>query len=230
MKSIDLRWLALALAAGLLAGCSTARPPALIGGQNLFNGTDLANWKAVLAKPGVSKEDVWSVRGGLIICKGEPLGYIHTDTAYTNYQLLVEWRWAPGKAPGNSGIFLRINGEPKPLPRCIECQLKSGDAGDLYGFHGMKIDGEPDRRKEVKDHVLGGDFVGIAKVRAHERTPGRWNRAEIVVEGPNVAVWVNGKKVNEAFNCEVVAGPIGLQSEGGEVQFRTVRLQPLARP
>ena len=220
----------LSFTAGLLAACSTSRPPALTRGQDLFNGADLSNWRAVLATPGVAKDDVWTVRDRLIICKGEPLGYIHTDTAYTNYLLLVEWRWAPGKAPGNSGIFLRINGEPRPLPRCLECQLKSGDAGDLYGFHTMKIDGDPARRKEVKDHELGGDFIGVSKTCRHEKTPGQWNRAEILVEGPNVAVWINGKKVNEAFNCEVVPGPIGLQSEGGEVHFRTVRIQPLARP
>ena len=219
----------LSLVASLMVSCSTPRPPALTRGENLFNGADLSNWRAVLAGSGVKKEDVWSVRDGLIVCRGEPLGYLQSEAQFTNYLLLVEWRWAPGKPPGNSGIFLRVNGEPLPLPRCIECQLKSGGAGDLYGFHTMKIDGEPARRKEVKNHELGGDFVGVTRLAAREKTPGQWNRAEILVEGPNVAVWINGKKVNEAFNCEVVPGPIGLQSEGGEIHFRTVRIQPLER-
>jgi len=139
----------------------------------------------------------------------------------------VEWRWAPGKDPGNSDVFLRINGDRKPLPRCIENQLKSGDAGDLYGFHGMKIDGNKARRVEQKNHELGGDFIGVRKLFANERPPGEWNRLEVLAAGPNLTVWVNGKKVNEAFGCEVVAGPIGLQSEGGEVHFRNVRLTPL---
>ena len=162
MKYLHL--LALATLGSLLVSCASTKRPTLTRGEDLFNGKDLSNWQAVSAKPGISKEDVWSVRDGLIICKGDPIGFIQTDTRYTNYKLMVEWRWAPGKAPGNSGIFLRINGEPRPLPRCMECQLKSGDAGDVYAFHGMKIDGDPARRKEVKNHELGGDFVGFKKI------------------------------------------------------------------
>lgn len=195
--------------------------------MELFDGKDLAGWRSILAKPEVKMEEVWSVRDGAIVCKGEPLGFIESSESFTNFRLQVDWRWAPGKEPGNSGVFLRINGARKPLPRCIEHQLKSGDAGDLYGFHGMKIDGVADRRIEVKGHEIGGDFVGVKKMSANEKSPGEWNRTEIVVQGDKITVTVNGKLVNEAFGCEVVAGPIGLQSEGGEVHFRNVRLTPL---
>jgi len=219
----------LTILAALLVSCSTTAEKRFAGGVDLFNGKDLANWKAVSAKPEVGKDQVWSVRDGMIVCKGDPMGYIHTDQSYSNFRLLVEWRWAPGQPPGNSGVFLRINGQPKPLPRCIECQLKSGDAGDLYGFHAMKIDGAAERRREVKNHELGGDFVGVKKIAGHENPPGQWNRYEILADGPKLTIWVNGKKVNEAFDTEVVSGPIGLQSEGGEIHFRNVRLVPLAR-
>jgi hypothetical protein len=204
-------------------------PPAQAGPEGifLFNGFDLGNWKAVLAKPGVTKEQVFSVRDEMIICKGEPLGFIQTDKTFTNFKLEVQYRWAPGTKPGNSGVFLRINGEPRPLPRCIECQLKAGDAGDLYGFHGMKIDGAQARRTEKKGHELGGDFVGVKKLHANENRAGQWNRVEIELRGRNLQVKVNGRLVNEATDCEVVAGPIGLQSEGGEIHFRKVRLVPL---
>ena len=87
----------------------------------------------------------------------------------------------------NSGVFLRINGAPKPLPRCIENQLKSGDAGDLYGFHGMKIDGDKARRIEVKAHELGGDFVGVKKLLGNEKPPGAWNRLEVLADGERAA-------------------------------------------
>ena len=147
----------------LVVSCAGDREKSTSKAVHLFNGRDLAGWSAVSAKPGTRLEDVWSVRDGIIICKGEPLG-LHSDgQSYTDFKLMVEWRWAPGKPPGNSGVFLRINGEPKPLPRCIEHQLKSGDAGDLYGFHGMKIDGDNARRMEVKTHELGGDLVGVKK-------------------------------------------------------------------
>ena len=193
----------------------------------LFNGLDLGSWTAVLAKPGVAKDQVFSVRDGMIICKGDPLGFIQTDKTFTNFKLEVQYRWAPGTKPGNSGVFLRINGEPRPLPRCIECQLKAGDAGDLYGFHGMKLDGDKARRTEKKGHELAGDFVGVKKLHANENRAGQWNRVEVELREGNLQVKVNGRVVNEATNCQVVAGPIGLQSEGGEIHFRKVRLVPL---
>jgi hypothetical protein len=38
---------------------------------------------------------------------------------------------------------------------------------------------------------------------------------------------VNGEKVNEATDCDVLAGAIGLQSEGGEIHFRSIHVTPL---
>lgn len=207
-----------------LATAFAAQAPATI---ELFNGTSLAGWRAVSAKPGTAMEAVWSVRDGVIVCKGEPMGYIHTERHFTNFLLTVEWRWTPGKKPGNSGVFLRINGEPKALPRCIECQLKSGDAGDVYGFHGMKIDGDKARKVEKKGHELGGDLVGVRKRFRNENPPGQWNRFEIELRGGLLKIKVNGTQVNEAVGCEMTPGPVGLQSEGGEIQFRRVRITPL---
>jgi len=222
-----LLFLSHALFAALFVSSASVRGASDPKAVDLFNGKDLSNWKAVLARPEVKKEDVFSVRDGVIVCKGEPLGFIQTDQTFTNFKLTAEWRWAPGTTPGNSGVFLRINGDPKPLPRCIECQLKSGDAGDVYGFHGMKIDGDKAHRVEVKAHELGGDFVGVKKRFANENPPGQWNRYELSLVRGNLTVWVNGKQTNEASDCEVIAGPIGLQSEGGEIHFRNVRLVPL---
>jgi hypothetical protein len=196
--------------------------------KELFNAKDLTGWRSYLSEHQVGTEDVWSVRDGILICKGEPMGYLYTTQDFTNFKLLVEWRWAPGKEPGNSGVLMRINGEPKPLPRSLESQLKSGDAGDLYGFHGMSIRGEDAQRAvSVKAHPLGGDLLGVRKMAGAEVSPGEWNRMEIELQGAKVKVRVNGKLVNEAGDCEVIAGPIGLQSEGGEIHFRKVQLTPL---
>ena len=62
-----------------------------------------------------------------------------------------------------------------------------------------------------------------------EKTPGEWNKVDITVDGPSLAVRMNGTLVNEASGAEVSAGPVGLQSEGGEIHFRNVRITPLAR-
>jgi len=192
----------------------------------LFNGKDLSAWQVYLDESGSKMEDVWSVKDGILVCKGRPTGYLYTKRDFTSYVLIVEWRWAPGTKPGNSGVLLRINGEPRTLPRSIEAQLKSGDAGDLYGFHGLKIDGDPARTIHQTSSGTG-ELAGVKKITGAENPPGEWNRYEIRLDGPALEVKVNGTLVNEAKDCEVLSGPIGLQSEGGEIHFKTVELRPL---
>jgi Domain of Unknown Function (DUF1080) len=192
----------------------------------LFNGSDLTGWDSFL-KEGKKTADVWSVRDGVLVCKGEPMGYLHTKEEFTNFKLTVEWRWAPGTTPGNSGVLMRLNGEARPLPRSLEVQLKSGNAGDVFGFHGMTLSGEAARMKHVENHELGGKLTGVAREGGAEVAPGEWNKLEITLKQGELDVVLNGKPVNRATGCEVISGPIALQSEGGEIHFRTVRITPL---
>jgi hypothetical protein len=225
MRAVAISCILLAVA-GL--SCKSSQPTEAAGtAVELFDGKSLEGWKHFLVKPDVAMDEVWSVKDGILICKGDPLGYLRTTGEYTNFRLAVEWRWAPGTEPGNNGVLLRVNGEPTGVPRCIECQLKSGDAGDLYGFHGMKISGDPARMRSEKGHAVVGDLVGVSKTEAREKPAGEWNLVEIVADGSKVTVSVNGAQVNEATDCDVVAGPIALQSEGGEIHFRMVSLTPL---
>jgi hypothetical protein len=201
------------------------------GPIQLFNGKDLSGWRVVLVEPNVPIERVWSVRDGVLVGTGEPLGYLHTEQSFTSYRLVVEWRWAPGttvtpdKVP-NSGVLMRINGEPKGIPRALEAQLRSGNAGDLYGFWGMKLAGDPQRMRRRSDNPLLGEMTGVTRLGDLERPIGEWNRYDIVLDAGRITVHVNGTKANEAHDAEVLAGPIGLQSEGGEIHFRKVELTP----
>ncbi len=208
------------------ASCATFDDDDRRGAVELFNGRDLEGWTAFSVKDGTRKEDVWSVQDGVIVCKGEPMGWLATTRAFTNACLALEYRWAPGKAPGNSGVFVRLNGAPKALPRCVEVQLKHGNAGDLFGFHGMPVSCSDTNRAIVKKGgELTGDLAGAKRLVGAENPPGEWNRLEIEFEDDEIEVELNGKDVNEVKCAERAPGPIALQSEGGEVQFRNIRIR-----
>jgi hypothetical protein len=209
--------------------CSSAAAEEKCGKTcKLFNGECLAGWQCFLVDDDVKTEDVWSVRDGLLVCKGEPLGYLYTKGEYQDFKLAIEWRWAPGGEPGNSGVLLRIQDDAVSfLPKCVEAQLKSGSAGDVWAFYGAKVEGPPDRFKKIEGHDALGDFAGVGKIKAAEKEPGEWNLYEITFQGDKLTLKVNGEKVNEASGCDVVAGPIGLQSEGGEIHFRRIELSPV---
>jgi hypothetical protein len=220
-------------AAILLAACSktpvatTVETSAAETSVSLFDGTSLAGWSHVLVGEGVKKEDVWSAKDGTLVCKGTPFGYLFTNDSYQDFTLNFEWRWAPGGEPGNSGVLLRIAGEPATfMPKCVEAQLKHENAGDIWGFFGASIDGPAERITEIKDHESLGDFKGVKKIKAAEKPPGEWNHYEIKVSGENLTLKVNGELVNEASGLDVLSGPIGLQSEGAEIHFRNIHLIP----
>jgi hypothetical protein len=193
---------------------------------DLFDGKSLHGWKHILADPSVPRDDVWSVQDGILTCKGKPIGAIYKGPSIEDFRLVVEYRWAPDTEPGNSGIFSRIHGDMRPLPRTVEVQLQHGNAGDLLGLQGRTIAAGQPRFFAIKAHPDAGDIAGVRKVTAAENKPGEWNQVEIEASGPNYRVWLNGKLVNEVTGVEQVAGPIGLQSEGGVIQFRKVTVIP----
>jgi len=209
-----------------IASCSGPRSGSGAGIE-LFNGRSLAGWKHVLADPSVPQGKVWSVRDGMIVCQGEPFGFLYTDREFTNFRLEVQYRWPPGAKPGNSGIFSRVNDFSRAIPRCVEVQLMHGSAGDVLTLQGMKLGAEQPRYFHIANHAVAGDIDGVKKTQDAEAAPGEWNRVEILAQGGSYTVWINGQKVNEAVGVELQRGPIGLQSEGGEIHFRRVMITPL---
>jgi hypothetical protein len=208
----------------MVAACSSLRD---WGSISLFNGKNLDGWTAVSQDPSLPANAVWSVRDGILVCKGEPLGYLASNRKFTNCQVELDYRWAPGQKPGNSGIFFRVNGPTRALPRCIEVQLQHGNAGDIMGLQGMPLRGPADRFQTVANHAVAGDIAIVKRSEGAEKPAGEWNHVKVVVQGNDVRVWFNGRQINEATGAPILAGPVGLQSEGGEVQFRNVRLTPL---
>lgn len=228
MKTTNL--LVFAVAGIVLTSCSKTQvhtTAKATESAELFNGTNLDGWSHVLVGEGARKEDVWSVKDGTLVCKGTPLGYLVTNGSYQDFTLNLEWRWAPGGDPGNSGVLLRIAGKPATfMPKCVEAQLKHENAGDIWGFFGAAIDGPAERIQEIKDHESLGNFKGVKKIKGAEKPPGEWNHYEIKVSGGNLELKVNGEIVNQASGLDLVSGPIGLQSEGAEIHFRKIRLSP----
>lgn len=186
---------------------------AMPGEVRLFNGKDLSGWDAFLENGG-DPAGTWSVQDGVLVCSGEPNGYIQTEAEYEDFVLRLMWRYTPD-APGNSGVLLRTVGEDRCWPDCVEAQLMSGNAGDIINLTGGAIEMErASGRRGAKRHGA-------------ERAVGEWNEYEIVCEGDRLTLFVNGELLNEATGCPERAGTIGLQSEGVPIEFREIGLSPI---
>ncbi|MHC4120433.1 MAG: 3-keto-disaccharide hydrolase [Planctomycetota bacterium] len=186
----------------------------------LFNGTDFAGWKLFIPDKTVEVHDVWSVSDGAVRCEGVPHGYMRTRAKYANYRLHLEWRW-PEK-PTNSGVLLHAGGRDQVWPVTIECQLKSGSAGDfvLINGPGITVDGVDKQDKDKQ-------FVSVKKKKpTNEKPAGQWNSYDIHCEGDEIRCYVNGLLQNEGTDATITQGWICLQSEGSPIEFRNIYLEP----
>jgi hypothetical protein len=224
MKTARFALLTLMLATLVSLTAVAQEKPLKLGKEiKLFNGKDLSGWTYYLTDPNKKMSDVWSVdpKEKIIICKGNPAGYIRTEKKYTNYVLKLQWRFNPvTRQAGNSGVLLRVTGEDKVWPRSVEAQLMSGQAGDFW-----LIDGAP--LTTPKERVNPGAERNRIRLKTNEKPIGEWNEYEIVVNGGKITLKVNGEVLNEGTDAEEVAGYIALQSEGAEIHFRNIVLREI---
>ncbi|TFG43177.1 MAG: DUF1080 domain-containing protein [Bacteroidia bacterium] len=175
----------------------------------LFNGKNLSNWVFKLKDQTVDPATVFTVQNGVIHIKGDPFGYMRTRDEYSEYKLHVEWRY-PGEA-SNSGVFVHAQLPDTIWLKCIECQLKSGSAGDFVCMNGAKMN-------EIKNNSRV-----VSKMAASSEKPvGEWNTMEVICKSNTIEVLVNGTLQNKATGISETRGHICLQSEGKDIEFRNV--------
>ena len=184
----------------------------------LFNHKDFAGW-TFCTKNNADPLQTWSVTNGIIHCTGTPTGYLRTSQVYSNYFLTVEWRFVKiAPKADNTGILVHIQPGDKVWPQCIQVQGKHERQGDLFLMEGAESKEHQGKDKNTPI-PLRGDSV--------ENPIGEWNKAETICIRNQVESFINGKFVNEISECTINSGYIGIQSEGGEIEIRSIDFAPL---
>lgn len=204
-------------------------PPAVdFGFVNLFNGKDLTNWVDVNTSP-----ETWSVKDGLLICSGQPIGVMRSDKQYENFVLVVEWRHM--EAGGNSGVFLWSDAKPQDsrLPLGMEVQMLELQ----WPYINTKPDGSPNHPGYVSGELFGaGGMKAVPENPRGNRSmshdmrckgKGEWNQYVIVAVDGTVKLSINGKFVNGIREADLRKGYLCLESEGAEIHFRKVQIMEL---
>jgi hypothetical protein len=238
------RTLVLTAAVILCAAASPAtaagvKPPK--GFTALFNGRDLSGWwgastedprkyldmspEEFAKKRAASLEDIrkhWSVDGDELVNDGHGL-YLTTDGNYRDYELLIDYKTVP---LADSGIYLKGTPQVQIWDYTEEKKFKIGadkGSGGLWN----NSPGKP-----------GKDPLVLA-----DKPFGQWNRFRIVQIGARTTIFLNGKLVVENALLEnffdrkpthpggqiplPVAGPIQLQTHGGEIRWRNIYLREI---
>jgi hypothetical protein len=154
--------------------------------------------------------------------------------------------------PGNSKAD--FNG---PWMHSIEYQIIEGGVGDVLFVGGvddrgemrkpsMKMKTRKDRDGETVFDPKGeesvqssrrvnwwgrsedwADKIGFRGPVDVDSPLDQWTRLEAIVEGGNLTYYVNGKLVNQGREASLTEGKLLFQTEGAELYFRKIDLEPL---
>ncbi len=191
------------------------------GFKPLFNGKNLEGWVPVNTAP-----STWSVKDGMIQCTGKPTGELRTEKMYQNFILELEWRHL--KPKGNAGVFIwadDITARGVPFHRGIEVQVLENDYGntnshtthgDIFPIHGA-----------VMTPINGHGGSRAFPTESRSKPSPEWNHYRIECNEGNISLAVNGKVVTQGKSCNPSKGYICLESEGGIVDYRNIKIKVL---
>lgn len=184
-------------------GAAPVRPgggPAISGTwEPLFNGMNTNGWTKV-------NQGNWVVENGILKYTGGGNGWLRSNRQFTNYSMVVVWKYTrPGMANA-SGIFLKAGMTGNPAPTgAVELNMGPGDNfGNIGGMGGTRTRADLIKRND-------------------------WNVYQVTVQGGAVTLAINGTVAWEAGQSPMLAQPgyIGIQAEGQPVEFQGIWVMPL---
>ena len=215
------------------------------GWRLLFDGTTLRGWRGVGQDSAPSAH--WRVEDGAIrklpsssvprLADGQPAagGDLMTDSTWRDFELVFQWRVAPG---ANSGVKYNVSEE-------LSRQTPNHAA---LGFEYQVLDDSLNDDRKIESHRAGA-LYDLVPANAYKRLApvGQWNRSAIIIRGNHGEHWLNGARVvaydvgtppfdsalaaskyrGIAGFAERRAGHIVLQDHGDEVWYRYLKIREL---
>ena len=185
----------------------------------LFDGKSFAGWEG-------ETNSVWRIRDGAIVggsLEGNPRNeFVATQKSYTNFHLRLEYKLVGTEGFVNGGVQFRSKRLANPPNEMsgFQADIGAGYSGCLY---------DESRRNQT---LVMADTNLVARI---ER-PGDWNSYEIVAQGPEIQISLNGQRTAswvERDRAIETEGVIALQIHGNnkaEISYRNITLEELSSP
>ncbi len=171
------------------------------------------------------EKDAWSLKDGVLTCKGKQGGWIRTKSDdYGDFILKLDFM-VPKE--GNSGVYIRTPKEGDGAYTGMEIQILDDDAkhwGELQAWQ-----------------KTGSIYHEVAPSVRATKQAGDWQSMMIKAEKSQITIYVNGVQIVDADLDEYVksstdskalkdrprTGYIGFQNYDGNIQYRNVRVKRL---
>ena len=202
------RYSLVAVAGLMMAACQQNEGPAVLSDDislppstdwvSLFSGGDLSNFNKI-------GDANWQIIDNFVEADGGKHSFLVSRDHYRDFELHVEFWPSPD---ANSGVFLRCQ-DPTAIANesCYEL--------NIYDQHS-----NPDNAT--------GSIINLAPPRVAIETGNNWNSYDVSISGSHIVVKLNDVVVIDFKDESFSDGPIGLQSNGGLIRFRNIRVRPLA--
>lgn len=241
-------WLAATLPTGVNA--QSRADDALDGTIRLFNGQNLDGWYTFIKDRGRHQDPkgVFTIDDGILRISGEEWGCITTNEEYSDYKLIMEFKWGPQtfgsrkhRARDNGILFHSVGddgGYAGTWMHSIECNIIEGGTGDFIvvgdGSDRFSITCPiaPERHGTTPVYQADGELVEVnrGRVNWYGRDP-NWKdtlgfRGPQDVEHP-VGQWnkleciVNGETIDIYLNDILVNQAIHVRPSEGKIQIQS---------
>lgn len=189
----------------------------------LFDGRSLRGWK-LLGRKGAG----FGVHDGVLFCTEGGGGKLLTEKQYANFILRFEFRLSEG---ANNGVAIRAPFTDRSL-----------------AYDGMELqilDESVEPKKPLRPTQYHGSIYDVIPAeRGALRPANEWNEQEVIADGRNIRVKVNGKVIldvnlNSIRDPQVIRKHPGLFKERGHLgfmghndfcEFRNIRIKELPSP
>jgi hypothetical protein len=193
----------------------------------------------------------------VIHISGENWGAISTKKEYSDFHLQLMFKWGSlswgqkKKKKKDSGLLYFSVGDYGAdygaWMRSQEFQIEEGNCGDYWGVAGGMQD-IPVTKKSDSEYVYNPSgklttFSATGKVGRHcikqgdaEKASGEWNTLDLYCHGDTSVHMINGKVMMVLYHSSqmengqaipLVKGKIQIQSEGAEIFYKQIMIEPL---
>ena len=210
------------LASGTAGAEQPGSPADEAGFVALFDGKTLDGWTGA--------KESYKVEDGAIVCLPGSSGNLLTEKEYANFVIRFEFKLTAG---ANNGLGVR-------------CPLRAQGNLHLDGIEIQILDDSAEKFKDIKDYQHHGSVYGIVPAKpGHLKPVGEWNTQEVLCDGRQVRVVLNGVTIVDADLDKATAagtideqehpglkrerGHIGFLGHGDRIEARNIRIKELRK-
>jgi mono/diheme cytochrome c family protein len=199
------------------------------GFVHVFNGRDFTGWQFLLgyhctAPPeGCGRTDpgtIFFIKDGVLATSGKMHGMVYLTKKYKNFTLRLEqrvpiaWDDIDDLLQDQTGILIFVGSKGGPVrtwgDNLIEIEGKYHELLSISGLGALRL-------KATLDHDARRRVI---------KPVNQWQRIEVVSSGGTLKASLNGTLISTAeLPADLDPGIIGLQSQGGPVEWRNIRLK-----